>query len=82
MKPMESLFNSNFVLGFGLDETMIKSLQYLTLNQSSEILFPALLLLCSAFSNTTFPFLCLIFLPTLPIMQTLLTHKASQNTKI
>lgn len=70
MKPMESLFNSNFVLDFGLDESIFKSLQYLTLKQSSEILFPALLLLCSAFSNTMFPFLCLILLPTSPIMQT------------
>lgn len=33
---MESLFSSKFVLGFGLDQSMFKSLQYLTLNQSSE----------------------------------------------
>lgn len=79
---MESLFNSSFVLGFGLDESMFKPLPYLTLNQNSEILFPALLRLCSAFSSTTFPLLCLIFLPTLTAMQTLSTHKTSENTAI
>lgn len=39
---MENLFNSSFVLGFGLDQSTFKSSQGLTLNQSSKILFPAL----------------------------------------